>query len=160
MKTSAIDPVCGMEVKPRQNETIYLDIHYAFCSQQCRDRFLANPHLYIGQPGEKAPKQRGAEVIKKRTLRLAAPLPPQGAETLAEALQAMMGVKRVTVDDLKVEVTYDLLQATAKQIEERIAEIGVQLGEGWAESLRRAFVHYEEECEIGNLEVGEKRTHG
>lgn len=160
MSTMAIDPVCGMEVKPHQNETIYLDMHYAFCSQQCRDRFLANPHLYIGQPGRKAPKQQGLEVIKKRTLRLASPLPPRGAEMLCEALQAMMGIKRVTVDELRVEITYDLLQATAEQIEARMAEIGVQLGAGWAERLRRAFAHYEEECEIGNLEVGEKRTHG
>ena len=50
-------------------------------------------------------------------------------------------------------ITYDLLQATAEQIEEKLGEIGVQLGEGFAERLRRAFVHYEEECEIGNLEV-------
>lgn len=52
-------------------------------------------------------------------------------------------------------IVYDLLQATAEQIEEKLAEIGIQLGEGLAERLRRAFVHYEEECEVGNLEVHE-----
>ena len=50
-------------------------------------------------------------------------------------------------------IVYDLLQATAEQLEVKLTEIGVQLGEGLADRLLRAFVHYEEECEIGNLEV-------
>jgi hypothetical protein len=51
-------------------------------------------------------------------------------------------------------VTYDLLQATAEQIEAVLAEAGARLGNGWAERLRRGFVHYTEECEIGQLQVG------
>lgn len=149
MITPTKDPVCGMEVKPHQNEIIYLDISYAFCSEYCQQRFLANPHLYVGLPGQEAPKQQGIEVIKKRTLRLASPLPPQNADMLREALQAMMGIKNVSVDGEQIEITYDLLQATAEHIEAKIEEIGVRLGDGWAERLRRAFVHYEEECEIG-----------
>ena len=29
----------------------------------------------------------------------------------------------------------------------------MRLGSGWAERLQRGFVHYSEECEVGNLEV-------
>lgn len=153
MNTTVKDPVCGMEVDPRQFETVYAGIHFAFCSEQCRQRFVANPHLYIGVPGEKALKQAGAELIKRRRFRLDSPLTGQGAAILADDLGAMMGVKEVQARGYIVTISYDLLQTTAEQLEARMAEVGVKLGEGWAERLRRGFVHYEEECEVGNLEV-------
>ena len=65
----------------------------------------------------------------------------------------MMGIQSVLVDGDCVVIGYDLLQATVEQIETRLEEIGVQLGEGLAERLRRAFMHYEEDCAISNLEV-------
>lgn len=147
------DVVCGMQVDSGSNQIVYLGIPYAFCSKQCQERFLANPHLYVGMPGQKAPKQEGLSVIKRRRLRLTQPLSPDQERTLGNALLAMMGIKAVSVEGDSVEIEYDLLQATAEQIEERLAEIGVQLGEGWTERLHRAFVHYEEECEVGSLEV-------
>ena len=147
------DVVCGMQVDAGKNQTIYLGVSYSFCSKQCRDRFEANPHLYIGMPGHKAPKQQGLSNIKQRRLHLAQPLTPDQAKMLSEALQTMMGIQSVSVDGNSVVISYDLLQATAEQIEEKLAEAGVQLGDGLAERLRRAFVHYEEECEAGSLEV-------
>ena len=51
MSAMVKDPVCGMDVDPAQFETTYEGLHYAFCSEQCRQRFAANPHLYIGVPG-------------------------------------------------------------------------------------------------------------
>ncbi|MEO8332547.1 MAG: YHS domain-containing protein [Gallionella sp.] len=151
------DVVCGMPVDADKNQLTYLGVSYSFCSKQCQERFLANPHLYIGMPGQKAPKQEGLSVIKQRRLRLAQPLTHSQAKMLSDALQAMMGIQSVSVEGDCVEITYDLLQATAEQIEEKLAEIGVQLGEGLAERLRRAFVHYEEECEAGNMEVHENK---
>jgi YHS domain-containing protein len=154
MSTPVKDPVCGMDVAPAQLETIYEGIHYAFCSEQCRQRFVANPHLYIGVPGEKAPKQKGVELFKRRRFQLDTPLAAHDAVVLAEALGAMMGVKAIVIqDDNMVTITYDLLQATADQLEAKMGEVGVKLGEGWAERLRRGFVHYMEECEVENLEV-------
>lgn len=148
------DPVCGMDVVPAQLETIYEGIHYAFCSEQCRQRFVANPHLYIGVPGEKAPKQKGVVLFKRRRFQLDTPLAAHDAVVLDEALGAMMGVKAIVIqDDNIVTITYDLLQATADQLEAKMGEVGVKLGEGWAERLRRGFVHYMEECEVENLEV-------
>ena len=47
----ARDPVCGMEVAPGQHARVHLQMEFAFCSEQCRARFLAHPHLYIGYPG-------------------------------------------------------------------------------------------------------------
>lgn len=147
------DMVCGMQVESGDQRLVYLGVAYSFCSCQCRERFLANPHLYVGIPGRKAPKQEGVSVIKQRKLRLAQPLSSDQAKTLGEALQAMMGIQAVSIEGDCIVVAYDLLQATAEQIEGRLAEIGVLLGEGWPERLRRAFVHYEEECAAGSMEV-------
>lgn len=160
MSTTVKDPVCGMEVAPAQFETTFEGIRYAFCSEQCRQRFVANPHLYIGMPGEKAPAQKGMELLKRRRFQLDAPLAAQDAAILTEALGAMMGVKAVEIEDDTVTLTYDLIQATAEQLETKMAEVGAKLGAGWAERLRRGFVHYMEECEVGNLEVHPHPGHG
>lgn len=153
----ATDPVCGMTVDAQKIVVKYLGIHYVFCSEQCRERFTANPHLYVGLPGCKAPKQEGMEVIKRRRLHLASRLTSGQAGMLTQTLEAMMGIKKILAGGDRVEITYDLLLTTAEQIEIKMAEIGVQLGEGWADRLHRAFVHYEEEHEAGNLEVDERR---
>lgn len=151
------DMVCEMQVDAGTNQIEYLGVSYSFCSKQCLNRFQDNPHLYIGMPGYKAPKQEGLLVIKQRRMRLAQPLTPIQAKTLKDAVQAMMGIRSILIEGDCVVITYDLLQATAEQIEEKLAEIGVQLGEGLAERLRRAFVHYEEECEVGSLEVHDSK---
>lgn len=147
------DPVCQMLVAPDQNAITHLDMNFAFCSQQCKDRFLANPHLYIGVPGEKAPKQAGQEVIKHRRLRLDQPLSEAAAQQVTERLLAMMGVYAVDIDAGELTITYDLLQATVEQIEATLQQAGARPGEGWSERLRRAFVHYLEENEVANREV-------
>lgn len=157
MNTLLKDPVCGMQVEPHMYATEYLQSRYVFCSTQCRDHFLANPHLFIGSPGQKAPKQEGLEVLKQRRLHVARLLSPSQADSLIGALQAMMGIKSVAVDGDKIEITYDLLQVTAEQIEAKTTEIGVQLGEGWTEQLYRAFLHYEEKLDVGNLEVHKEK---
>ncbi len=153
------DPVCGMQVSRDSFAMEHLGIHYAFCSQQCQDRFKANPHLYIGVPGKQAPKQKGLEVIKQRRFRLEQPLTDEEAAILAKELGAMMGIQSMEVTGDTLSITYDLLQATAEQIEARIGEVGGLLGTEWAERLQRGFVHYIEECEAGNLEVTPHRGH-
>ena len=85
-------------------------------------------------------------------LKLAEPLPVGTDEALRNTLGAMMGIKNVNYEGVHWEISYDLLQATADQIERTIIEFGVQLGGAWAEKLRRAFVHYVEETELLNLE--------
>jgi YHS domain-containing protein len=156
MNARTIDPVCGMEVDPRQYQTNYLGITYAFCSEQCQQRFLANPRLYVGAPGNPAPKQEGVIIIKKRRMRLAAPLDHDQARRVINSLNEMMGIRHANADGDIIEITYDLLEAGAALIEQRLATIGVQLGEGWSERLRRAFIHFEEECELENLAANDK----
>jgi len=154
MKTgrcSRRDPVCGMVVDAAENAVEYQQMHFAFCSLQCRERFLQNPHLYIGQGGRKAPKQEGKLLYKQRRLKLDRPLPPDTAENVIDAVQTMMGIERIEIDGDVVRITYDLLQATEAQIESEIARAGAVLGGEWSERLRRAFVHYLEETEIENL---------
>lgn len=153
------DPVCQMLVAPDQNAINYQGMDFAFCSPQCKERFLANPHLYIGVPGEQAPKQAGEEVIKRRRLHLDRPLSKADAQQVTEQLRAMMGVYAVDIAADELTITYDLLQATAAQIEATLQRAGASLGEGWGERLRRAFVHYLEETEVASREV-QPGSHG
>ncbi len=153
------DPVCQMMVAPQQHAINYQGMNYAFCSLQCKERFLANPHLYIGVPGEQAPKQAGEEILKRRRLRLDRPLSASDVQQVTEQLQAMMGVYTVDIDANELVITYDLLQATAEQIETTLQQAGARLGEGWGERLRRAFVHCLEENEVASREV-QPGSHG
>lgn len=100
------------------------------------------------------------EVLKRRRLHLAPALSSNQALLLSDALATMTGVKKVFAERDKVEITYDLLQVTAEQIEAKISEICLCLGDGWPERIRLAFVHYQEECEVGNLEVQEPHVYG
>lgn len=159
MDDSTKDPVCGMHVTRDSFALEHQGIHYAFCSQQCRDRFKANPHLYIGVPGKKAPKQKGLEIVKQRRFSLDQPLTDAEAAILMKGLGAMMGIKQVVVKGNTIAITYDLIQATAEQIEASIGQVGIQLGTGWRERLQRGFIHYVDECEVGNLEVAPHQGH-
>lgn len=152
------DPVCGMTVPPDSFAMDYMGMRFAFCSEQCRERFRANPNLYIGAPGVKAPKQEGKEVIKRRRFALEQALSERQSETLRQELRSMMGIRDVSVSGNEIEIAYDLLQATAEQIEAQIQAVGVTLGAEWGERLRRGFVHYLEEIETSSLEVSPPRS--
>src|SRR3989338_8321031 len=92
------DPVCHMEVPATSFATEYAGIHYSFCSAQCKERFLASPHLYVGFPGNPAPAQEGKEVIKRHRLLLSAPLDAIQAEQVKQALIEMMGIHEVYIE--------------------------------------------------------------
>jgi len=145
-------PVCHMMVNKDSFVLEYLACVYAFCSQQCRDRFEANPHLYIGMPGHPALKQQGQELIKKRTLKLNEPLTLAQSSVIVNDLKNMMGIKDLSIESDCIYITYDLLQATVEQIEVAIERCGKKLGNGLGEKLKRAFIHYLEEAELDNLE--------
>jgi len=157
MDETVKDPVCHMEVAATSFAIEYAGITYAFCSAQCKERFLANPHLYIGFPGHKAPAQQGKEVIKRRRLLLSAPLDAIQAKQVKQALLEMMGVYEICIEVDKIEIQYDLMQATTEQIADKLALIGADLGGGWMDRLKLAFINYQEECEIGSLEVANKK---
>ena len=149
-------PVCYMKVESDSLALVYQGMHFAFCSEQCRERFQATPHLYIGVPGQKSVKQEGRKVLKHRCFRLDRSLSAEQAQILVDTVASMMGIKQVVAEGTEVRITYDLLEATAEQVEETLLAVGAQLGEGWMDRLRRALVHYTEECETTNLEVSDK----
>ena len=151
------DPVCHMDVASTSFATEYAGIHYSFCSAQCKERFLASPHLYIGFPGRKAPAQEGKKVIKRRRLLLLAPLDAAQAEQVKQALLEMMGIHEVCIEGDKIEIQYDLVQVTAEQIADKLALIGADLGGGWIDRLKLAFINNLEEIEISSLEVENKK---
>jgi len=151
------DPVCRMEVAATSFATEYAGIAYAFCSAQCKERFLANPQLYIGFPGHKAPAQKGREIIKRRRLLLSASLDAMQAEKVKRALLEMMGMHEVCIEGDKLEVQYDLMQVTTEQIADKLALIGADLGGGWMDRLKLAFINYLEETEMSGLEVENKK---
>lgn len=93
-------------------------------------------------------------MVKLRRFILDKPLSLLESELLAHDLRNMMGICEVHVDGMKteIEVAYDLLVVTAEQIEERLAEIGLKLGDEWPERLRRGFVHFLEESEVSGLD--------
>src|SRR3990172_3081657 len=135
------DYVCHMQVSSTSFATEYAGSHYAFCSAQCKERFLANPHLYIGFPGRKAPAQEGVKVIKRHRLLLSATLDAIQAEQVKHALLAMMGVHDVSIEGDKIEIQYDLIQVTTGQIADKLALIGADLGGSWVDRLKLAFIN-------------------
>lgn len=46
------DPVCGMSVDSDDISADYQGTRYAFCSEQCRDRFQSNPAFYTDTPAD------------------------------------------------------------------------------------------------------------
>jgi YHS domain-containing protein len=147
------DPVCHMMVPATSFALKYEGIARAFCSEQCKERFLENPYLYVGRPGHRAVAQLGEQVIKRRSFVLSAPLDTIQGEQVRLGLLSMMGVHEVCIDGNKIEIQYDLVQVTAEQIADQLALTGANLGSGWVDRLKMAFINYKEECEIGGLEV-------
>lgn len=147
------DVVCGMDVKADDISLDYQSRQYFFCSNQCLERFLLNPNLYIGYPGSEAPRHAGVEVLKKRTLKLAEPLPAEIRDQFIECIETMMGIHNIEINGDRIIIVYDLLQATESQIETTISNAGIVLGEDLMEKIRRAFIHYLEESELDSLEA-------
>ncbi len=141
-----ICPVCGMKPKTEIPSVEHDRRYFHFCSDQCRETFIAHPRLYRSRSS-----QQQSETLKRRTMNLAEAPGSEVSELLISYLKEMMGVKKVTVEGEKIDVTYDLLQVTESQIEKELVEIGIKFGGGWLERLRRGWVRDSEEIELDNL---------
>lgn len=153
------DVVCGMMVGSDEISTDYQGCHYAFCSNQCLERFKSSPHLYIGFPGSEAPGHAGVEILKKRRLKLSESLTHETENRVIECLTSMMGIKQVEIEDDRITIIYDLMQATEAQIEQAICASNIVLGDDLMEKIRRAFVHNMEETEIESMEARPVSSH-
>jgi hypothetical protein len=63
-----------------------------------------------------------------------------------------MGIHKVHIVDMTIDVIYDLMEVTAEQIEERLVCIGIKLGDAWPRRLRRGLIHMLEETEVSSME--------
>lgn len=132
----------NIEVPPLEYHKMYLH----FCSEQCRETFMAHPNLY-----SVSTETQREVILKQWTMSLVESLANNKAELLINNLTEMVGVKEVIVDGNKVNISDGLLQVTRKQIELRLIEVGVLFGNDWVEHLRRAWVHNSEDNELANL---------
>ncbi|HED17080.1 MAG TPA: YHS domain-containing protein [Gammaproteobacteria bacterium] len=150
--TTVICPVCEMSVTADDLQISHQGMNFYFCSAQCKDRFRANPHLYIGSAGHPSVKQHGDVVLKQRSLLLDESLSSVQAEQLSSVLRSLMGIRKIHIEGDRIQIIYDLLQVTVQQIEQAIEQAGDHLGHGVSSMLKRSFVHYLEETELNNLE--------
>lgn len=144
------DPVCKMWVTDDFIQKDYSGMHFVFCSEQCLERFTANPHLYIGYPGEQAPVQRGEASMKHRRFRLTE---IESAEHIVECLLAMMGVEEVIIEGDKLRIHYDVFQATARQIENVIEGAGGRLSQSLMARFHYAVIDMFESTELDSREL-------
>lgn len=154
LKTNTqICPVCHMQVDTPTFEARYLDINYWYCTEQCKARFIANPGLYVGRPGEKSPKQKGVQVLKKRRIKLDSPITAATKTNILLMLFKIMGVKRVTVNKDSLVVEYDLLETTENHIVQELLTSELAVDDNFIERVKRTFTDFTEETQIANLEV-------
>lgn len=65
----AMDPVCGMEVSPESAAASaqFEGVSYYFCSQNCKDSFLAAPEQYVNAGASKGSGQgRLGKLFRRR----------------------------------------------------------------------------------------------
>jgi len=152
-------PVCNMDTQENNIHSEFEKLEFFFCSNQCQDRFIANPHLYIGHWGRLSAKQRGECILKKRIIKLERTTQNNLAEKITKGLSAMMGVKEVSIEGERISICYDLIETTSLQIESEIEQLGGYLKDDLVERTKLAFIHYREEVEIDNLEQDTCSSH-
>lgn len=146
------DPVCGMMVPRDSHPLDYQHIHYAFCSEHCRERFRQYPYLFVGKASYgPAEKQKGRVVRKAHRIKLVNEVGLDKLPQLSRALESLMGVEAVDARGDEVIVIYDLVQVSLSDIENVIVAEISGLREGTTDKIRRAFIHYSEECELESL---------
>jgi len=156
MSTAHLCPVCSMVATDLTVSLSYHGKTYHFCSQQCLENFNSRPKLYVGTHAERHQRK---SIVKKRTFKLDIRLSAAEEVALDSALSAMMGVREVQVVGNKICISYDLLEATAEQLERQLdrqlEQAGNTLETGWSTRLKRGWIQYTEENELDNLAAGE-----
>jgi len=141
-------PVCGMRVTSDDPTLEYQKMPFHFCSEQCRETFMAHPQLYSGRRARDI-----GEVVKHRRLRLSAPMEAEIEGRIVDSLKDLMGVKEIQMDGRSLLVRYDLLQLTLEQLENSLLDAGVELDNVWWQRLRRAWIRDTERNELNNLAI-------
>lgn len=139
-------PVCGMPLIEERHIVEYHHMRFNFCSEQCRERFNAQPSLYSSGVIE------GREpLLKHRKLCLAIGMDGDTSRAIAACLGAVMGVREVEIKEGCVQITYDLWQVTQAHIEKALSEKNIRLDDSPLQRLRRAWARNLEDNELENL---------
>ena len=72
-------------------------------------------------------------MLKKKILKLAEPFPEEVSNQFIEYIESMMGIHSIKIDGNCITIVYDLLQVTEPQIEKKITDAGVVLGDSLME---------------------------
>ncbi len=154
-RTQKSDPVCGMEIESQgesEGDSIrktYAGIDYWFCSEQCRQRFIDHPSLFIGNPKKGlSVKQRGKEELRAHYIHLKKTPDPQQSTRLINNISQLMGIKSVSVEASTLIVIYDLLQVSFSDIEKVIVESHCDTSTKVSERFKRTIIHFAEEREL------------
>ncbi len=139
-------PVCGMDGETDVPVETYNGMRYRFCSEQCRERFLDHPSLFIVSR-----RDGGRPIPKRRVLRLEAAPDDGQALRLSAMRETMMGIGSIAIAGRDLILEYDLRRVTLDQIVRRISEIGVRPSRSISERLKRAWLHEREETELAIL---------
>jgi len=135
-----------MEAKDSEVYAEHLGVAYHFCSQQCRENFIARPSLYIGkQAGQRQP------IIKHRHFLLDCTIDATREACLEGAIEQLLGVQHVHIQKRRVSIDYNLLEVRAEQIENVLSGLGLKLADSWLERLKRNWLHYTENNELDHL---------
>ena len=140
-------PVCGMRI----SDDVYImehyhGIYYHFCTEQCRDNFILHPQLYITKKPENIPQR-----IKKRKLVLANNTNEEQIAIVIEAIEQLMGLESLRVEDNNLFISYDLVQLSMTQIETLLSDLEVELDQHWVNNMKRRWILNSEKNELDNL---------
>lgn len=133
-------------------EYIFQGVPHHFCSERCQRRFKEYPHLYVGCPQYGLSiKQQGKTVVKRRVISLESCLSHTGQEQLSKHLDELRGVNEYCCNGRKIEVVYDLICISLKDIELVVESVAGALKESVVATSKRHAIHFGEKCELDNL---------
>lgn len=145
-------PVCQMTEVKQNLWRSYRGLQFWFCSQQCLDRFIAHPGLYVGSPKTGLPeKKRGKVEHKSHRIVFSKSLSDNEVEKLIADLSKMMGIKSLSVSTTELLVMYDLMEVSLEDIENQISLSLGGFDSPMIDRVKRSWIHYTEECELENL---------
>ena len=132
------DPVCGMEIEPGKAFATrnHMEQEYYFCSENCVNKFDANPHRFIKMSHE--PTSSATNGFNPDATLLQVELPilglakegQPGVKLIRSVLEKTAGVERVIANPIEglVVVTYNPKIIQILDIVQRIKQTGYQVG--------------------------------
>lgn len=145
-------PVCQMEATKEDLWRTYRRLKFWFCSQQCEDRFIAHPDLYVGsRKTGRSEKQKGRVEIKSHRIVFSKSLDKMEMAKLTDGVQQLMGVKTLKVSPKDMSISYDLMEVSLETIEGQVEQTLGPLETPWVDRVKRSWIHYSEECELEDL---------